>query len=270
MSERKMKNHSIIQTMNDAWICSSGGRVLGRNTNDHLNSQTFAPDSFHFEHHAAGRKSNFYDANKNNPFIIYHCLSYTGQWGEGCWSLSIGERQGTTRTSSSQAWQRQATTDTHIHTYSHQLTSHACLWLWEESMQTPCKLPTERLLPLYNPRFRCNVKVCTRETPNKNPNTFLKMFELLQVHVLMGRRACKVNSEVVRNRPLTSCPDSGCKGVILWTWIRLWRTREQRLQASGPWRRGTAADWPGPAAADSLTETTPAASSADVQMDGWL
>lgn len=79
--------------------------------------------------------------------------------------------------------------------------------------------------------------------------------------------ACKVKTQVVRNWTLTSFPDSGYTGIILWTWVKPWRTREQKPQASGSWRRGKEADWSGPAVADSLTGTTPAASSTDGQMD---
>lgn len=61
----------------------------------------------------------------------------------------------------------------------------------------------------------------------------------------------------------------GSAGVILWTWIKPWRTREQRPQASWSWRRWKEAYWPGPAAADSLIATTPATSSTDGQ-DWWL
>lgn len=57
--------------------------------------------------------------------------------------------------------------------------------------------------------------------------------------------------------------------VILWTWVKHWRTRGQRPQTSGSWRRCKAAHWPGPAAADSATETTPAASS-PMWTNGWM
>lgn len=60
-----------------------------------------------------------------------------------------------------------------------------------------------------------------RFSPDKTINTQTILFYHQQVGRSSSCRdqhgACKVNTEVVRNGPLTSRPDSGCTGIILWT-----------------------------------------------------
>lgn len=105
---------------------------------------------------------------------------------------------------------------------------------------------------------------------NKRQTTIL--FTKQAASFLRGRNvACKGRTGGGQKLTFDLQP-MGWTGFIRWTWVKPWRTREQRPQESGSWGGGKVAHWPGPAAADSLTETTPGASSKrmDVWMDGRL